>query len=130
MAATTPTSIDQRRCPSLRALAYRAGDAAIIAVEGRLDSSGAPVLERALTDALERGHRTVVLDMHGLRDLDPDATSVLWAGLRSTLRRGGTLATAGLRPTLTHALEPLLPHGLKSHRTVRAAIVDSDMQHP
>jgi anti-anti-sigma regulatory factor len=122
LAAHPPLRNDPVPAAGLRALAYAVGDTAVIVVEGRLDGPGMRALDRAFADALDRGHRDVVLDLHGLRALDPDALSVLWAGLRATCRRGGTLSAAGLRPALRADLDPLTPHGLRLHRTVRAAI--------
>jgi hypothetical protein len=77
--------------------------------------------QRAVTDALEHGHRHVVPDLHQLRSLDPDGMGLLWAALRAVLRRGGTLATAGFRPSLHFRVDPLVPHGLTMYGTVRAA---------
>jgi anti-anti-sigma regulatory factor len=94
----------------------------VIVVEGRLDGTGMLTLDRALAEALDRGHRDVVLDLHELRALDPDAVGVLWAGLRATCRREGTLVAAGLRPSLHAAVDALVPHGLRMHTTVRAAL--------
>lgn len=122
MAAVPPIRIDASPPAGLRALAYSAGDTAVIVLEGRLDGPGMFTLDDALARALERGQRDVVLDLHGLRALHPDALSVLWAALRATRRRGGTLSTAGLRPSLLAAIDPLVPHGLRLHSTVRAAI--------
>ena len=59
-----------------------------------------------MTDALNRGHRNLVLEAHQLRSVDPAALGVLWAGLR---------------PSLQAALDPLVPHGLRLYSTVRAA---------
>jgi anti-anti-sigma regulatory factor len=94
----------------------------VIAVEGRLDGMGLLTLDRVLAEALDRGYRDVVLDLHALRALDPDAVGVLWAGLRAISRREGTLAAAGLRPALRAAVDPLVPHGLRLHSTVRDAV--------
>jgi anti-anti-sigma factor len=122
MAVLPPPRSDLDRPAELRALTYDAGDAAVIVVEGWLDGSSVPALERALIDALEHGHRELVLDLHQLRSVDATATAVLWAGLRAALRRGGTLATAGLRPSLQASVAPLVPHGLRLHETVHDAI--------
>lgn len=122
--------IQPHRTNGLRALTYRAGETAVIAVEGWLDASSVPALERALTDAFDQGHCNVVLDLHQLRSVDPSALDVLWGALRGAIRRGGTLKTAGLRPSLQDALEPLLVHGLHLHETVRDALSASHASTP
>jgi anti-anti-sigma factor len=122
MHALPPSSATDPSTARLRALTYDAGDAAVIVVEGWLDGGSMPALDRALTDALARGRRDVVLDLHQLRSVEPDGLAVLWAGLRATLRRGGTLATAGLRPSLQGAVDPLVAHGLRLHGTVGSAV--------
>jgi anti-anti-sigma factor len=117
--------VQPHRTNGLRALTYRVGDVAVIAVEGWLDASSVPALERALEDAFEQRHCNVVLDLHQLRSVDPTTLDVVWAGLRDAIRRGGTLGTAGLRPSLRNAMEPLLVHGLRLHETVCDAIAAS-----
>jgi anti-anti-sigma factor len=114
--------VSPHRTNGLRALTYRVGDVAVIVVEGWLDASSVAALERALKDAFDNGHWKVVLDLHQLRSVDPGALEVLWAGLRGAIRRGGTLGTAGLRPSLQKAMEPLLVHGLHLHATVGEAV--------
>ena len=117
--------VQPHRTNGLRALTYLVGDVAVIAVEGWLDSSSVSALERALKDAFAHGHWNVVLDLHQLRSVDPITLDVLWAGLRGAIRGGGTLGTAGLRPSLEPAVEPLLIHGLRLHETVREAVAAS-----
>jgi anti-anti-sigma regulatory factor len=91
----------------LAAMAYPAGDATVIA-------------------PLDRGHRNVVLDLHELRSLDPEALGLLWAALRSVRRRGGSLVAARARPELRPALQVLGSGGLAVHETVRAALSDAE----
>jgi anti-anti-sigma factor len=104
------------------AVAYLPGDAVVIAVNGGLDHAGVAALDRTLTQVLDERHRCVVLDLHTLRSLEPDALGLLWAALRGSMRRGGTLAAAGLCPPLRPVAEPLTPHGLRLYSTVRAAL--------
>ena len=118
--------VQPHRTNGLRALTYYAGDVAVIVVEGWLDPSSVSALERALKDAFANGHWNVVLDLHQLRSVDPITLDVLWAGLRGAIRRGGTLGTAGLRPSLEDAVGPLLIHGLRLHETVRDALAASN----
>ena len=71
-------------------------------------------------------YRRLVLDLHGLRVLEPDAVPALWAGLRAALRRGGSLHVAGLRPSLRGVVDPLVPHGLGISSSLRAASLAAD----
>ena len=96
----------------------------MIALDGWLSGAGGPALDRPLTAALGDGHPHVVLDLHMLRGLDHDGLTVLWVALRGVTRRGGTLAAAGLAPSLLPALNPFVPHGLRLHRTLRAALAE------
>jgi anti-anti-sigma factor len=96
--------------------------AGAIAVEGWLDPSSVPALERALADAFEQGRCRLVLDLHQLRSVDPIALEVFWSGLRGTIRRGGSMSMVGLRPSLHTAVEPLIAHGMRLHETVREAL--------
>lgn len=94
----------------------------MIAASGRLDGASVPLLDRPLTDALDQGHRDLVLDLHMLHGLDPDGVGVLWAALRAASRRGGTLTVAGLSPALQPVLDPLVPHGLRVRNSLLAAL--------
>ncbi len=122
MSARPPIQAEPSRPPELRALTYSAGSVAVIAVEGWLNGGSMRPLQQALAAALDQGYRHLVLDLRQLRSLDAEGVDLLWAGLRAVIRRAGSLATAGLRPSLQPPLDPLVPHGLKMHGTVRAAI--------
>jgi anti-anti-sigma factor len=126
MAVHPATRADPSPAKPLRALTYRVGDVAVIALAGRLEGTGARELDLTLTEAQDQGHCTVVVDLHQLDGVDPNSLGVLWAGLRATMRRGGTLAAAGLQPALRPTIDPLVPHGLSVHRTIRSAIAARD----
>ena len=92
MPATTPP-LTQRQ-----PLAYSAGDAAIIAASGCVDSASFSALDRRMAEALDEGRRHLVLDLHDVETIEPDALGFLWATLRGVRRRGATLRCAAGRP--------------------------------
>jgi anti-anti-sigma factor len=128
MAATSISSFTDAQPPGLVTTAYPAGGATVIALTGSLHGAGFAALDRLVTEALDQGHRNLVLDLHELRGLDPQALGLLWAALRGVRRRGGTLAAARARPPLRPGLEALSSGGLALYDTVRAAL--SATHHP
>jgi hypothetical protein len=60
----------------------------VIAVSGDLRSAGFEALDRLVTEALDRGHRHVVLDLHAVPSIEPQALGLLWEALRGVRRRG------------------------------------------
>ncbi len=122
MAIAAPIRVTPRSSGDLVALTYEAGDATVIALSGDLRPPTVAALDDRLTEALDRGRRHLVLDLHMLRSLDSGALDVLWGALRRVNRRDGTLAAAGTRESLRPALEPLTPRGLTLHGTVHAAL--------
>lgn len=103
-------------------LADAGGSVTVIAVSGDLRSAGFGALNRLVTEALDRGHRHLVLDMHAVPSIEPQALGLLWAALRGVRRRGGTLAAAEARPPLRPALKALSSGGLPLYDTVGAAV--------
>ena len=106
------------------AISYPAGDAVVIVVNGALLSEGFPALDHLVVEALGDGRRRLVLDLHQVSRIEPEALGLLWGALRGIRRRGGTLAGAGARPAVRPALEALSSGGLTLHGTVRAALSD------
>ena len=106
-------------------ISYPAGDAVVIVVNGALLSEGFRALDRLVIEALGDGCRRLVLDLHQVSRIEPEALGLLWGELRGIRRRGGTLAGAGARPAVRPALEALSSGGLTLHGTVRAALSDA-----
>jgi anti-anti-sigma factor len=99
-----------------------AGDAVVIVVDGALQSGSFPALDRLVVEALGDGCRRLVLDLHQVTMIEPEALGLLWGTVRGIRRRGGTLAGVGARPAVVPALAALSPGGLTVHGTVRAAL--------
>jgi anti-anti-sigma factor len=101
---------------------YPAAGATVIAVGGGPRSGDFAALDRLVTQALDHGHRHLVLDLHAVSSIEPEALELLWAALMGVRRRGGTLATAGARPAVRKAFEALGLGGLPLYGSVRAAL--------
>lgn len=120
--ATSTSTITPQPAGGPVTMTYAAGAATVIAVSGGLRSDGFAALHHVVTEALDRGDRQLVLDVHEVDVIEPDALGLLWAALRGVRRRGGTLAAAGARPSLRSALEALSSGGLATYPTVSAAL--------
>ena len=103
-------------------ISYPAGDAVVIVIRGPLRSAAFPALHRLLLDGHGGGRRHLVLDLHQVSTIEPEALALLWGALRGIRRRGGRLAGAGARPAVAPALEALSTGGLTLHGTIRAAL--------
>jgi anti-anti-sigma regulatory factor len=98
----------------------------VITVSGALSSGRFAEVDRLVLEALERGHHNLVLDVHELSAIEPEALGMLWGALRGVRRRGGTLAAAGAGAALRPALDVLNSGGLKVHDSVPAALSDTE----
>lgn len=124
--ATASLPLTQRRPPN-QPLAYSAGDAAIIAASGCVDSASYSALDRRMVEALDEGRRHLVLDLHDVESIEPDALGFLWATLRGVRRRGAKLSVAGAPPSLDSPLGVLSSGGLATYRSVGAALASAHM---
>ena len=93
-------------------VSYPAGDAVVIVVNGALVSDGFSDLDRHMVEAIGDGYSRLVLDLHQVSTIEPEALGLLWGALRGIRRRGGTLTAAGARPSVRPALEVLRSGGL------------------
>jgi anti-sigma B factor antagonist len=83
----------------------RKGDVLVLAPEGRMAIGADDLRVRdAIRKALDAGERKLLVDMARVSMLDSSGVGELVSGLTSTVKRGGTLKLAGLRP---RALEVL-----------------------
>jgi anti-sigma B factor antagonist len=69
-------------------------------VRGEIHLSTAPQFSRRLTNAIESGKTTVVLDLSGLEFIDSTGLSVLLNGLRLINQKQGQMALACTNPTV------------------------------
>ncbi len=101
---------------------YPPQDPTVIVASGHLDAAGFLALNRRLTGALEDGRRYLLLDLHEVGGIEPDALGFLWATLRGVRRRGAALGVVGARPSLLPALKALDSGGLSIHADVPAPL--------
>jgi anti-anti-sigma factor len=123
--AISSTIVTPKASGGLVAPTYPIGDTTIIVASGHLDAVAFLALSRRMTDALEEGGRHLVLDLHEVDGIEPDALGFLWATLRGVRRTGATLAVAGAQPSLLPALKTLDLDGL-SVIGCRESPVDSE----
>ncbi len=81
------------------------GGAHVINVRGEIHMSTAPGLQRGLTEAIERGHRAIVLDLSGVEFIDSTGLSVLLNGLRQVTAQQGRMALVCANPTVLRLFE-------------------------
>jgi anti-anti-sigma regulatory factor len=123
--AAAPTLFEPLSPPPPTAMSYPVGDAMVIVVDKAFMSGGFPALDRLFVQALGDGCRRLVLDLHQVSKIEPEAVGSLWGALRGIRRRGGTLAGAGARPAVAPALKALSSGGLTLHDSLRAALSDA-----
>lgn len=66
----------------------------VIAPEGRLDATSAPVLREQLLTQVQKGNVRLVVDLSGVDLIDSAGLSALVSGLKAARRAGGTLQIA------------------------------------
>jgi anti-sigma B factor antagonist len=69
----------------------------VVVALGEIDLAGAPRLGDALSDLIERGSRTVVLDLSAVEFLDSRGIRVIVQAHKQLERLGGTLVVPHLR---------------------------------
>ena len=93
----TPWSDDAG--PELTVSIGRTSATVVVTVHGCLDTDTAPILERLLGDLIvDQGNLSLVVDVQGLRVVDPRSLDVIDAAVRLATCRGGTLTVAGTHP--------------------------------
>lgn len=120
--AISSTTLTRKASGGLVAPSYPGEDTTVIVASGHLDSVGFLALNRRIVEALEDGRRHLLLDLHEVDGIEPDALGFLWATLRGVRRAGATLGVAGARPSLLPALTALHSGGLSIHPDVRASL--------
>jgi anti-sigma B factor antagonist len=77
----------------------------VINVRGEIHMSTAPKFSTGLSHAIERGHRSIVLDLSGVEFIDSTGLSVLLSGLRQVTALGGRMALVCANPTVLRLFE-------------------------
>jgi anti-sigma B factor antagonist len=99
----------------------------VIALQGEVDLSNAPVFEELLTARIELGARHVVVDLRETAFFDSTALRVLLAGNRELNRLGGKLSVVCAEPRIRKiftvtGLEDVFPF----NTTIEQALAGSD----
>jgi anti-sigma B factor antagonist len=74
-------------------------------MRGEVDMLAVPTFERSVREALDRGHRGLVVDLSEVTFLDSSLLSALIGALRRTRRRGAGLAVVCPRPSIRRIFE-------------------------
>jgi anti-anti-sigma factor len=78
----------------------------VVTARGTIDEVGAGVLEHVLVDLIEnQGNMTVVVDLHGVTDMDLGCSDVFVTAHHCAIIRGGQLSLTGVRLRVAQALE-------------------------
>lgn len=108
---------------ALRIEERMAGPTAVVSPAGRLDATGAPILETRMSAIVARGTTRVVLDGRGLTYLSSAGLRALVVSAQSCRKEGGDLAVAELDPRCRSVMEASgLLSVLDYHDTVEAAL--------
>jgi len=81
------------------------GGAVVISPIGRLDSNTSPVLERALTSQLQKGHFRLFVDMPDVEYIASSGLKVLVSAWRRAQDGGGNVVLSGLQPRIREIFE-------------------------
>ncbi len=80
------------------------GAVAVLTVEGRIDTTTAPQLEAALVAVIERGERTLLLDLGGADYISSAGLRALLVGARAMEACRGSIALVALQAAVKEVL--------------------------
>ena len=80
------------------AVSYVWAGAAVVELSGSVDRFGSAAMRRELRRLADRGARTLLVDLRGVRDADSSTLAELLDCLHRLWRRGGQMAVFGARP--------------------------------
>lgn len=83
----------------------RTGRAAVMQVQGELDLSTAPRLDKKLASLVDEGVLDVTVDLTGLDFIDSSGLHALVGGLKRVREQGGDLELRSPRPSTRKVLE-------------------------
>lgn len=100
-----------------------ADGAYVVEAAGELDVATSPQLARELSDAVDRGHVRLVVDLIGVTLLDSSAVTAITASLGRLRLMDGTLTIVCRDPSIRHLLTLLgLTDAVGVHETLDAAL--------
>ena len=77
----------------------------VVSPSGRLDSINAPIFERRLSSAIERGDTRLVIDLAALDYISSIGLSVLLAAAKKIKRADGRIVLAGMNERVGTVME-------------------------
>ena len=77
----------------------------VINVRGEIHVQTAPRFAQRLSDAIDRGNTSIVLDLSGVEFIDSTGLSVLLTGLRQVVQAHGRMALVCANPTVLRLFE-------------------------
>lgn len=80
-------------------------DVLVITLEGPLDSPAAPEVERAFSEALQKGASSIVVDLAGVEYISSSGLRVAIMLMKAINNRGGRLALCRLSPFVSDVFE-------------------------
>ena len=94
------------RTPGFSFDVARALGTVVVTAQGVLDHAGARALRHVLDDLIEnQGNMAVVVDLHGVTDVDPGCLDVFVSAHGWAVIRGAQLSLSGARSRLARALD-------------------------
>jgi anti-sigma B factor antagonist len=82
-----------------------ASGAHVINVRGEIHVQTAPRFAQRLSNAIDRGNTSIVLDLSGVEFIDSTGLSVLLTGLRQVVQAQGRMALVCANPTVLRLFE-------------------------
>lgn len=68
----------------------------VLSLDGRLDQTGAPVLEKKVSECIEAGYRSILIDFQGISFLASMGIRALILPTQKLSKMGGKLGVTGL----------------------------------
>jgi anti-sigma B factor antagonist len=99
------------------------GDTAVIRPRGRLNMVAAPQLRAIVSETVQAGRPTLVVDLSAVEFMDSSGLGALIAGLKTARQAGGDLRIAAPTPQVAMVLElTKLDRVLRPHASVDGAL--------
>jgi len=81
------------------------GKATVVQLQGKVDATSAPSVERALVGAIEQGEKTLVIDCASLDFISSAGLRSLLLAVKKMKAAGGQIALAALQPNVKEVFD-------------------------
>ena len=99
-----PVEIEEKGCP-MKIEEQTVDAVVIVSLDGRVDGSTAPDLEKHISDVVERGNTRILLDCSKMSYIGSTGLRVMLAGAKKCQQGGGKLTLCTLRATCKSVME-------------------------